>query len=320
MPVPFENKTIYYKKLNEDGKTESTGQTTPETWQYMKERYVVLRDFIPKEILTMALDMWKVDERASKEKSYVHKEKKDITYKNPQSSIGKSDGGYCTPWAVAMHGYLTRKLENFFDMDLAETYSYTRKYERGAFLGTHLDRPSCEVSATLCLEYQTDDNTPWKIWVKPDNYVGRPAEQVKKESQDLSQRDRLKNNCRAVSLEPGDLLLYQGPNIPHWRDYLLGDYSYHMFVHWFNRQTKMDHLPDFCYQKSRKVQTAQYLQALELDGRPDRWHNDQPDTEEFRAFSKFSEIYYSQNELHPYVNNYDDLVLDEKRMKREATK
>ena len=88
MPVPFENKTIYYKKLNEEGKVESTGQTTPETWQYMKERYVVLRDFIPKEIITMALDMWKVDERASKEKSYVHKEKKDITYKNPESSIG----------------------------------------------------------------------------------------------------------------------------------------------------------------------------------------------------------------------------------------
>ena len=320
MPVPFENKTIHYNKIDDKGKVESKGQTTPETWQFMKERYVVLKDFIPKEIVTMTLDMWKVDERSTKEKSYLHNEKKDITYKNPKSSIGKSDGGYCTPWGVALHGYLTKKLENFFDMDLAETYSYTRKYERGAFLGTHLDRPSCEVSATLCLDYQTDDNTPWKIWVKPENYAGVDSEIVKNQSQDLNQRERLKNNCRTVSLEPGDLLLYQGPNIPHWRDYLLGDYSYHIFVHWFNRQTKMDRIDGFCYQKSRNVQTAPYVQALELDGRPDRWYNDQPDSEEMRAFSSFCERYYAQPDIKPYVNNYDDLVLDEKKMEREATK
>ena len=36
-------------------------------------------------------------------------------------------------------------------MDLRETYSYTRKYDRGAYLRAHTDRPSCEISATVCL-------------------------------------------------------------------------------------------------------------------------------------------------------------------------
>ena len=47
-------------------------------------------------------------------------------------------------------------------MDLRETYSYTSKYVRGAYLGSHTDRPSCEISATLCLDYLTDDNTHGK--------------------------------------------------------------------------------------------------------------------------------------------------------------
>ena len=28
---------------------------------------------------------------------------------------------------------------------------------RGAYLSPHLDRPSCEISATLCLDYKSDD-------------------------------------------------------------------------------------------------------------------------------------------------------------------
>lgn len=323
MPVPFENKTVHIKNTNPDTKN-SRGTTTPETWKFMKDRYVVLKNFIPKDIIEMSMDMWRVDE-STPDRGFMHQETKDITFDNPQSSIGKSHGGYCTPQGVAMHSYLTKKLESFFDMELVETYSYTRKYVRGAYLGSHLDRPSCEVSGTLCLDYQTDDNTPWKIWVRNDkNYVDESAEKVKGESQDLSQRERQKNNCKSISLEPGDLLLYQGPNIPHWRDYLLGDYSYHMFVHWFNRFSKMANIDGFNYGRSRDVGTAPPIQALELDARQHKYMSTN-DVEcsrldAFRNFTSHFKDVQAMGNLKEFVNNYDDIELDEKKMEREATK
>jgi len=305
MPVPFDAKTVDYYITDEGRKVR--GRTNPETWQFVKNRYIVLRDFLPKEIIRFAMDIWKADEENGG--LYTNQEVKDITYKNPQSSIGKSKGGYCTPWGVALHGFIHNKLKDYIDLDLRETYSYTRRYERGAYLGSHTDRPSCEISATLCLDYQTDDNKPWKIWVRNDkNYANTSAETVKNESQDLNHRERVKNNCKSISLEPGDILLYQGPNIPHWRDYLLGEYSYHLFVHFFNASSKMSQIDDFIIGRNHDVETAQEKYALELDGRANRWTKQQT----IEEFAIFDNNYY-QTEYQNFVNNYDDWELDEKK-------
>ena len=305
MPVPFDAKTVDYYITDEGRKVR--GRTNPETWQLVKNRYIVLRDFLPKEIIRFAMDIWKADEENGG--LYTNQEVKDITYKNPQSSIGKSKGGYCTPWGVALHGFIHNKLKDYIDLDLRETYSYTRRYERGAYLGSHTDRPSCEISATLCLDYQTDDNKPWKIWVRNDkNYANTSAETVKNESQDLNHRERVKNNCKSISLEPGDILLYQGPNIPHWRDYLLGEYSYHLFVHFFNASSKMSQIDDFIIGRNHDVETAQEKYALELDGRANRWTKQQT----IEEFAIFDNNYY-QTEYQNFVNNYDDWELDEKK-------
>lgn len=323
MPVPFDAKTVEYSiPSGEDHRTYTPGintvagqkglstkptgvvrgRTNPETWKFMKERYVVLRDFLPKDMIRVAMDMWKADEE--NQDGYTSQEVKDITYKNPEDSIGKSKGGYCTPWGIALHGYIHNKLKDYIDMDLRETYSYTRKYERGAYLGTHTDRPSCEVSATLCLDYMTDDNTPWKIWVRNDkNYAHVKAEVVKNESQDLNHRDRVKNNCKSISLEPGDILLYQGPNIPHWRDHLLGEYSYHLFVHFFNAQSRLSDIEEFVVGNNHDVPTAQPKFALELDGRPNRWTKEQTS----KDFDEFHDVYY-EVDYSEMVNNYESMT------------
>ena len=312
MPVPFEDKTVeYYMDVrvteSDEKKTKLRGRTNPLTWQLMKNKYVVLRDFLPKEMITFAMDIWKADEENGG--LYTNQEVKDITFANPKSSIGKSKGGYCTPWGVALHGFIHNKLKDYIDLDLRETYSYTRKYERGAYLGSHTDRPSCEISATLCLDYHTDDNTPWKIWVRNDkNYAHTEASIVKEESQDFNHRERINNGCKSVSLEPGDILLYQGPNIPHWRDYLLGEYSYHLFVHFFNAQSRMRDIPEFITGENHDVDTAQPKFALELDGRPNRWTKQQTSKE----FEKFDTAYY-KSDYENMVNYFDDCHLQEKK-------
>ncbi len=328
MPVPFEEKTIKYKVYDEDSDKYITGSTNNLTWQLMKNRYVVLRDFLPQEMIDMAMDMWRSCEETGIK--FIDTEKKDITYKNPLSSIGKSDGGYCTPWGVGLHGYIHKKLKDYIDLDLRETYSYTRKYVRGAYLGTHTDRPACEISATLCLDYLTDDNTPWPIWVRNDkNYAGVDPEIVKAESQDIPQRLRKDNHCYSVSLEPGDILLYQGPNIPHWRDYLLGEYSYHLFVHFFNADSKMNEMDGFVYGTQHDVNIGQNNKnvkyALDLDGRPNRWFGGRKLYDNFNKFEDvkvstekmkrnwdFADSYYKQD-YGKYVNNYDHMELIEKK-------
>mgnify|MGYP005646221507 CR=1 FL=1 len=326
MPVPFDAKTIEYyidTAHRESGfrgvghgqdsvvveSTNPRGKTNPETWQFMKERYVILRDFLPKHMIRFAMDMWKADEE--NEDGYTSQENRDITFMNPDSSIGKSKGGYCTPWGIALHGYIHNKLKDYIDLDLRETYSYTRKYVRGAYLGSHTDRASCEVSATLCLDYHTDDNTPWKIWVRNDkNYAGEEAIIVKQESQDMNHRDRVKNGCKAISLEPGDILLYQGPNIPHWRDHLLGEYSYHLFVHFFNASSWMSDISEFVVGPNHNNELSQPKYALELDGRQNRWTKKQTSEE----FDKFNDAYYKAD-FSDMVNWYDNWKLVENKKK-----
>ena len=310
MPVPFEEKTIEYKcteetwqnsrwpdrgEIQEIKTSNLRGKTNPMTWQFMKNRYVVVRDFLPQHMITFAMDVWKSAEFTN---SATEQENRDITYKNPADSIGKSHGKYCSPWGNALSHYIHEKLKDCFDMNLLETYSYTRKYVRGAYLGSHLDRPSCEVSATLCLDYKTDDNTPWTIWLRNDkNYAGEDAEIVKNESQDLNHRDRLRNGCIAVDLEPGDILLYQGPNIPHWRDRFLGEYSYHLFTHFVNRDSMMNRIEGFHHGDQDK------FNSLEYDGRVHRWSDN---NDEVPHSADFHDKYYA-TDFGQFVNNYDDL-------------
>ena len=316
MPVPFENKTVKYKRLDHDGRKDVHGVTNPETWAFMKDRYVVFRNFIPKDTIDLIMDMWRSVEQHPNPGDLMKHEQKDITYKNPESSIGKSKGGYCTPWGNALHNWVHKKLDDHFDMDLGMTYSYSRRYERGAYLGSHVDRPSCEVSATLCLDYVTDDQTPWPIWVRNDkNYLIADAEKIKNESQDMTQRERVKNGCKKILLEPGDLLMYQGPNIPHWRDYLLGEYSYHIFLHWYNRQSGMQRLNNFFHTRHENMGLpgVEPIGSLELDGRSNQYasFNGGPEAKEFEEFTEtYNEaIAYARMGENPgfelTANNYD---------------
>lgn len=298
MPVPFENRTIAFKRPDncKEGEEQKfvKGKTNPETWQFVKNRYVVLKGLIEPEIIKFCLDTWKAVEHHPNSESILNQENRDITYKNPKSSIGKSVAGYSTPWGIAMHEYLHRRLDDVLDLNLGPTYTYTRKYLRGAYLGSHVDRPSCEVSATICLDYKTDDNTPWPIWIRNDkNFIHESPDYIKECTQDIPQRLREENNCRKVLLEPGDVMMYQGPNAPHWRDYLLGDYSYHMFIHFYNRNSRLrDVFGEDWFSKIHRqngLPGNTILGALELDGREHIYSTQQNNPD----FTHFTNVYNS---------------------------
>ena len=96
---------------------------------------------------------------------------------------------------------------------------------KGDFLIPHKDRVSCEISLTGPI-FSSDGN-PSSIYISNYNvrsYNIRPS---------LAQVDDRQNYTK-VDLNPGDVLIYKGPEYLHWRKPLEADYLYQFFMHYVN--------------------------------------------------------------------------------------
>lgn len=88
---------------------------------------------------------------------------------------------------------------------LLPTYTYARIYYPGEVLKKHKDRPSCEISATLTLGFKAKSN--WPIYFDEDKEI-------------------------MVELEPGELAVYKGTEVCHWRRPFKGDWHVQVFLHY----------------------------------------------------------------------------------------
>tara|TARA_R110000824_G_scaffold264279_1_gene453100 strand:+ start:751 stop:1413 length:663 start_codon:yes stop_codon:yes gene_type:complete len=105
-------------------------------------------------------------------------------------------------------------------MDLIPTYSYTRLYEKGNVLHRHKDRPSCEVSTTLHL-----GGDEWPIFLDPtggDFVIDEYAQTIKPDAPKGIQ----------VDLKVGDMLIYSGCDLEHWREPFEGTVCSQVFLHY----------------------------------------------------------------------------------------
>jgi hypothetical protein len=317
------DKNVRIEVWDEETQSKLRGWTTKETKDFYDNRFVVLRNFIPKDIINMTLDTWKtIEANPDYKDAFFHREI-ETTNNSPKSSLGKSEGCYKFPPAVALHRWLRDNLRDVIDIELVETYSYTRTYDRGAYLKSHTDRPSCEISATICLDYKSDDNTPWKIWVQNDrNYID-DAVHDQPSLFEISQKPVIgkREGCVAVSLEVGDVLLYQGPNIPHWRDTFLGDYSSHMFLHFINANSNMNGVSTFT-KPSHAPNDRSQRSAFTYDGAENRYSIEQ-NNEHFINASNFWENYANRLKVDPslppaseIINNYSMIKTPEEKKKK----
>ena len=108
------------------------------------------------------------------------------------------------------------------DMNLIPCYTYTRIYKKGDILKRHSDRPSCEISTTLHL-----GGDPWTIFLDP---TGQKT--VIDEYKQIHKPNAPKGI--PVDLEVGDMLVYSGCYLEHWREPLEGDNSDKVFLHYNN--------------------------------------------------------------------------------------
>ncbi len=116
---------------------------------------------------------------------------------------------YGDPVFNNVHAALTATIEAATGCQLYQTYTYFRIYKQGDVLRCHTDRDACEISGTLHIG--SSDN--WSIF--------------------LLDRDE---NPVEVQLNAGDMLLYRGAELFHWRARYqgVGDYA-QVFLHFVNR-------------------------------------------------------------------------------------
>jgi len=105
-------------------------------------------------------------------------------------------------------------------MDLIPTYSYTRLYEKGNVLHRHKDRPSCEVSTTLHL-----GGDEWPIFLDPTggDFVIDELKEIHKPGAPKGVR---------IDLKQGDMLIYAGHDLEHWREPFTGTICSQVFLHY----------------------------------------------------------------------------------------
>jgi hypothetical protein len=97
---------------------------------------------------------------------------------------------YADPAMESMLLHLQKIIESHTNLSLYPTYSYYRVYRPGDILNKHTDREACEISATMCLNYEYDDKEyHWPIFM--DN--------------------------KKIVQNPGDIVIYKGCEIEHYR-------------------------------------------------------------------------------------------------------
>lgn len=128
------------------------------------------------------------------------------------SQITNSFSHYSALCYEALSLQLKPVVEKVTDKTLYPTYTYARIYYPGAVMERHTDRPSCEYSATINI---TIDPEPWEIWF-----------------------ENLQGEHKAIYLNPGDMIVYKGDTLPHWRTEYKGKRQNQAFLHYVDKRGK----------------------------------------------------------------------------------
>jgi hypothetical protein len=165
-----------------------------------------------------------------KEKGYVHL--KDFLHKDSCKELAtvlkklvnekKTVKDEQCPKSEAIHGTvtfdklledLTPHFEQASGLKLFPTYSYARLYNaQGEELKVHRDRPACEISASLTLDFEGD---VWPI------FMGANED---------------KSEATEVKMDIGDAVMYRGCDIYHWREaYKEGKWQAQVFLHYVDQ-------------------------------------------------------------------------------------
>ena len=184
---------------------------------FQKNKYVVIRQAISKDLATFIYNYFLM-------KKQVYDTCLKSRYISPyETLLGSYEGEkaqvphtYFCYADIVMETLLLKcqpVMEKTTELKLQPAYTYARLYKKGDILKRHKDRFSCEISTTMFL-----GGNKWDLYLEPSG---------KEEAKGIK-----------VDLKPGDMLVYSGCELEHWRTKFKGKECAQVFLHYNNKKTK----------------------------------------------------------------------------------
>lgn len=191
--------------MRQDNKLKESINMTPQQ-VFEKQRYALFNNVLSKEMCKFLTNYMFL--------------KRDAGYLEPPLELGGSDSQCPLSWSIygdpafdTLLAQLTSPLSAMLGVDLLPAYTYARIYQPGEVLEWHVDRPSCEISGTMTIGKSADAN--WPI------YVGTPGS--------------IERVGAPIDIGIGELLMYSGCEVPHWRDEFDGEWQVQVFFHYVRK-------------------------------------------------------------------------------------
>jgi len=182
---------------------------------FQKNKYLVIRKVISRPLAKFITQYFLLKRKVAKRLF----DKKYISQFTTEFGVWSDDQvpqTYSHYADIAMETLLTwvqPVMERHTGYKLSPTYSYARIYKKGDVLKRHKDRFSCEISTTMTL-----GGDPWPLYLEPSGEKNR--EGIK------------------VDLNPGDMLIYSGCELEHWREEFQGEDCAQVFLHYNKADSK----------------------------------------------------------------------------------
>ena len=195
---------------------------------FKKNKYTIIRQAISKDLAAFVANYFLMQKQVydtCKAKRYFSPFENIIGhYEDENEQIPHTYSHYSN---IAMETLMLKcqpEMEKVTGLKLYPAYTYARIYKKGDILHRHKDRFSCEISTTMNL-----GGDPWPIYLSPHENVGVPDG---KNITTISKAKGIK-----VDLKPGDMLVYSGCELEHWREKFKGKECVQVFLHYNNRKT-----------------------------------------------------------------------------------
>lgn len=164
---------------------------------FSKNKYCLVENAVSKELSSVATVYALFDEM------------NDMSANDPQ--VPGAHSKYADSLMESLLIHMLPTMEENTGLSLYPTYSFYRVYRNGSVLPPHVDRESCEISATLCLGYNYDpSDQSWPIFINGEEF----------------------------SMEPSDMIIYRGIELNHYREeFVAADNIFHVqcFLHYVDQ-------------------------------------------------------------------------------------
>jgi hypothetical protein len=186
-------------------------------YNFKKDNFCVIEEAISKDLATFLYNYFSIQKQVYdtciKERYISPFETMIGYYEGQDEQIPNTYSQYSNIAFETLMLKLQPVMEKTTKLKLTPNYTYARIYKPGDKLKRHKDRFSCEISTTLNL-----GGDKWPIFIEP------------------SQKEGMKGI--SVNLNPGDMLVYKGNILEHWREPFKGKDCAQVFLHYNNTKTK----------------------------------------------------------------------------------